>query len=202
MRCLYCHNADLVLSASSYPEIPQSELFDLLDKRKGVLDGVCVTGGEPMLQKDLPDLCAKIKERGFLVKIDTNGTFPSELRYIISEKLCDYVAMDIKNCAERYGETIGHPDFDVAPVLESVRILNSSGIDHEFRTTVCKTLHTLDNLKKIVDMIGKDTKYFLQAYRDSDKVMDRSVEGYTPDELRYIQSELLKINANVGLRGV
>ncbi|MBQ0102300.1 MAG: anaerobic ribonucleoside-triphosphate reductase activating protein [Firmicutes bacterium] len=202
MRCQYCHNSDLVKYFNEYPQIDEQVVFDYLSKRKGIIAGVCVTGGEPMLMKDLPEFISKIKSLGYLVKIDTNGTFPNELKYIIDNGLCDYVAMDVKNSKEKYGLTIGRENFDISNVLKSIEILRSSHIDHEFRTTTCKTLHTIEDLKGILDMIGHDSKYYIQAYRDSEKVMDRTIEGYLPSELTVIVEELKKINPNVCVRGL
>ena len=202
MRCVYCHNSGLVLSAGDYPVIPEEEVLSFLLKRKNLIDGVCITGGEPMLQKDLPDFAGKIKEMGFAVKVDTNGSFPRQLRYMIRNSLVDYVAMDIKNCESRYLETINRPGFDIEPVKESIGILKNSGIDYEFRTTVCKNLHTEKDLIEILGMIGTDCKYFIQAFRSSDEVMEKNVEGYTPDELRNLQKKLCGINPNTKLRGI
>ncbi len=204
MRCPFCHNADLVLNPGAYPVIPEDEVFALLERRRGVLDGVCVTGGESMLQKDLPVFAEKIKKLGFSVKIDTNGTFPSELKYMLSEGLCDYVAMDVKNTPEKYGDTVGRPGFDVSGILRSIEILKSSQISHEFRTTVTKTFHDYCDLLDIAGLLGGGQNYYLQAYRDSDEVMDRSVTGYLPSELREMTEKLRKDcpGMKISLRGV
>lgn len=202
MRCPFCHNSDLVLSAQEYPEIDENEVFSLLEKRKSLLDGVCITGGEPMLNKDLPQFCEKIKRKGFLVKIDTNGTFPGLLKSIVNEKLCDYVAVDFKNSPEKYPMTVGVPDFDFSKVGETVEFLKTGAVDHEFRTTVSKTYHTKEDILTIVRLLGEGQKYFIQAYRDSEQVMDRSTEGFSPSELRDILTEAKKINPLAEVRGI
>ena len=204
MRCPFCHNADLVLDPGAYPVIPEEEVIELLERRRGILDGVCVTGGEPMLQKDLPLFAEKVKKLGFLVKIDTNGTFPSELRYMLNEGLCDYVAMDIKNTPEKYGQTVGRADFDLSGVTESVGVLRGSSVPHEFRTTVTKTFHEYGDLETVADLLGPGQNYYLQAYRASEKVMDGSVTGYLPSELRDMTARLSASHPDmtISLRGV
>ncbi|MBR5767403.1 MAG: anaerobic ribonucleoside-triphosphate reductase activating protein [Clostridia bacterium] len=204
MRCPFCHNADLVLDPGAYPVIPEEEVIGLLSRRRGILDGVCVTGGEPMLQKDLPVFAEKIKNLGFLVKIDTNGTFPSELRYMLNEGLCDYVAMDVKNSPAKYGETVGRKGFDISRIIESIDVLKSTSVPHEFRTTVTKTFHEYGDLSEIAGMLGSGQNYYLQAYRASDKVMDGTVTGYLPSELREMTARLASEHAdmNISLRGV
>ena len=202
LRCPFCHNADLVLDPWKYHSVPAAEVFEYLEKRKGLLDGVCITGGEPMLMKDLPDFAARIKEMGFLVKLDTNGTYPKQLKYMVSNGLTDYVAMDIKNTPEKYPSTCGKTELDIAPVLESVEFLKSGAVDHEFRTTVCKTFHTESDLVGIAKWLGHDQKYFLQAFKDSGELMTQGIEGYTPDELRAILRAVKKVIPACEVRGI
>ena len=139
-RCPFCHNSDL-LGKDGPETIPVETLMAFLKKRVGLLDAVCITGGEPTLQKDLPDLIRQIKDLGFLVKLDTNGSRPAVLKALAEEKLIDYVAMDIKNCPDRYGETVGMPNMDLGGVEESARYLLEGHVDYEFRTTVADQLH-------------------------------------------------------------
>ena len=136
-RCPFCHNASLVLRPDEGEHIPEEELFALLKKRQGVLEGVCITGGEPTLAFGLETLMARIKEMGYLVKLDTNGTRPKAVKRIIDAGLADMIAMDIKNSYEKYPETCGISGYDTAPIRESIQLIMSSGIDYEFRTTVC-----------------------------------------------------------------
>ena len=141
-RCPFCHNAGLVLSPCAQDLIPEERFFAFLQKRKGILDGVCITGGEPCLQPDLADFIRRIREGGFAVKLDTNGSFPDVLQVLLQQGLLDYVAMDVKNAPARYAETCGVPGFDPAPVERSVRLLQQSGVPFELRTTVVAGLHT------------------------------------------------------------
>ena len=130
-RCPFCHNAALVLGAGDATgDTPVEEFFAFLDKRHGLLDGVCITGGEPLLQPELADFCARIKGAGFAVKLDTNGSFPDRLRELVESGLVDYVALDVKNAPERYAETVGVPGFDPAPVAASVDYLLADAVPY------------------------------------------------------------------------
>lgn len=139
-RCPFCHNGELV-TGTCPPETDDQGLLAFLNRRKGLLDGVCVTGGEPLLRPDLPLLLGEIKELGFRVKVDTNGTHPDRLRRLVEEGLVDYVAMDVKNSPERYGETAGVYGLELASVRDSVSYLLSGAVDYEFRTTVVREFH-------------------------------------------------------------
>ena len=143
MRCPFCHNSALVTGdIANAPHLPESEFFEHLKKRQGILEGVCVTGGEPTLQPDLVDFLGRIKQMGFLVKLDTNGTRPDVIKEAVKRGCVDYVAMDIKNSKELYSQTVGVADFDITPILESVEFLKSGAVEYEFRTTLVKPLHT------------------------------------------------------------
>ena len=148
-RCPFCHNASLVLEPESQPVIPEEEIFSFLAHRKGLLDGVAVTGGEPTLQRDLPEFLRKIKALGFAVKLDTNGTNPAMLRAILSEKLADYVAMDIKAGRENYSAVTGTLRPGLAAVEECARMLMDGDTDFEFRTTVVRGLHSAEDFADI-----------------------------------------------------
>lgn len=175
-RCPFCHNSGL-LEASGPESISQEELLTFLRKRVGLLEGVCVTGGEPTLQKDLPELLTAIKDLGFLVKLDTNGSRPAVLKDLVSKKLVDYVAMDIKNCPERYAETAGVSRIDLAGIQESMVFLMEGSIPYEFRTTVARQLHRAEDLLSMGRWFQnlcpeqKVQKYFLQPYTDRDSVL-------------------------------
>ena len=149
LRCPFCHNALLVTRLAESPTLPEAEVLEFLSRRKGLLDGVVLSGGEPLLQPDAADFLEKVRALGFAVKLDTNGCHPEALADILERGLADYVAMDIKNSLEKYPETVGVPGFDTAPVEESVRLLAGSGVDHEFRTTLVRELHTADDLTAI-----------------------------------------------------
>ena len=160
MRCPFCHNAEL-LDASAPAEMEEDALLQFLESRKGLLDGVAFTGGEPLLRKNLPELLRKIRDLGFATKIDTNGNHPDLLRVIAEEGLADYIAMDIKNSPARYAETIGVPGFSTEAVEESVRFLLSGPVDYEFRTTVIRELHDGASFEAIANWINGAKRYFL-----------------------------------------
>ena len=174
-RCPFCHNASLALSNQA--SLDEKEIFDYLEKRKGLLDGVCVSGGEPTLSHDLEDFIGKIKALGYKVKLDTNGTNPTMVQNLINKGLVDYIAMDIKNSPEKYATTTGLASISLDNILESVRIIKSSGVAHEFRTTIIKEFHTENDLKRIADIVDGCDGYFLQQYVDRDSCISH---GFTP----------------------
>ncbi len=203
LRCPFCHNGDLVLHPNAFPVIPEEEVFALLEKRKYTLEGVCITGGEPMLQKDLPAFCEKIKNMGFSVKIDTNGFFPHQLKYIVNSGLADYVAMDVKNTWEKYPETIGVSSANVTKAAESVTFLKTCGIPHEFRTTVCRPYHDATDLVAIAGMLGPDQPYFLQSFQKSDAILGGHIASeFSPSEMKAILAQVRHVHPNAALRGV
>lgn len=190
-RCPFCHNASLAVRAGEVDSIPEEEVFDLLRKRRGVLDGVCVTGGEPLMHGDaLEDFIRRVKELGYSVKLDTNGSYPERLKELIEKGLVDKVAMDIKNSPERYGETAGLESFDMSPILASIDILKNSGIDYEFRTTVVNELHSSEDLEKIGRMIEGAKAYYLQAFVDSGDLIGTGMSAPSNEKM----AEFLKIS--------
>ena len=168
-RCPYCHNAEL-LDPNFPPLMDETELLAFLKKRQGLLDGVCITGGEPLLRQELPTLLGEIRALGYKIKLDTNGAHPAQLRRILDAGLADYVAMDIKNSPERYAETIGRAQFDVAPIRESVRLLMAGDTDYEFRTTVVAELHGEEDIRAIGRWIAGARRCFLQPFTDRETV--------------------------------
>ena len=170
-RCPFCHNASLVLSLGELPTMEEDTFFSFLKKRTGLLEGVCITGGEPTMQKELPLFIEKIRALGFLVKLDTNGTHPAMLKELIENGLLDYAAMDVKNTPEKYPETVGIPDFDVSPILESISILKEGKIPYEFRTTVTAELHTADDIEVIARLLAPAPLYFIQNFKESDNLI-------------------------------
>ncbi len=180
-RCPYCHNAPLVTDA---PErFDEEELFAFLKKRRGILDGVVVSGGEPTLQKNLVPFLHRIKELGYSVKLDTNGTAPDVLREIIVSGLCDYVAMDIKNSREKYSLTAGC-EADIGAVEKSVELLLSGKVEYEFRTTVTRELHTGEDIRAIGEWIRGASRYFLQTFANSGALVGSGMSAYSEEEMR------------------
>jgi pyruvate formate lyase activating enzyme len=174
-RCPFCHNASLALSSAE--GVPEKEVFDYLEKRKGLVDGVCVSGGEPTLSPDLKDFISRIKALGYQVKLDTNGTNPAVLKDLVTSGLVDYVAMDIKNSPSKYPITTGVGNPLVNNVLESARFLKDSGVKHEFRTTLIKEFHTDADMDYISTIVAGAQKYYLQKYVDSDNCIKH---GFAP----------------------
>lgn len=178
-RCPFCHNWELV-DGSYPPVITEEELLKFLSGRVGLLDGVAVTGGEPLLRRDLPELLRKIRALGFAIKLDTNGNHPELLENILREGLADYVAMDVKNSPARYGETIGIPGFDLTNVKKSVELLMQGNVDYEFRTTVIDRFHTKEDILELAKWIAGAKRYFLQPFADRDTVPTEGLAA--PDE--------------------
>lgn len=201
-RCPFCHNKDLVNGMSSKNQIDENEVFNYLDKRKGLIDGVCISGGEPLLQKDIVLFIKMIKDKGYKVKLDTNGSKPLVLKKLIEENLVDYVAMDFKNTFSNYGETSGVDNLDVSNIKKSVEILKNSNIDYEFRTTVMKELHDFEKLKKICEYLGPNVKYYIQNYRDCETVLKKGFSSFEAEELLEIKNKLKKDYPNVSVRGI
>lgn len=200
-RCPFCHNALLVTEMDEY-FYTEEEIFEHLEKRKNVIDGVAVTGGEPLLQKDIERFLYEIKDKGFAVKLDTNGSFPEKLEGILQLGLADYVAMDIKNCPEKYAETIGVKDFDIKPVFKSIELLKSSDVDYEFRTTVTANFHTPEDIEKTARWIQGAPRYFLQNFEDSGNLIDKTCRGVSRDEMREMLRRAQKFIPNAELRGM
>ncbi|MBQ9926701.1 MAG: anaerobic ribonucleoside-triphosphate reductase activating protein [Lachnospiraceae bacterium] len=178
-RCPFCHNGDLVLRPSAQNTYSEEEVLSFLRKRKNVLKGVCISGGEPTLQEDLPDFIRKIRKIGYDVKLDTNGYRPEVLEHFLQDGLIDYVAMDIKNCKEKYGLTVGVDGFALRNIEESVNILLRADIPYEFRTTVVKELHGFEDIVKISEWIAGCQRYFLQQYRES----EQEIRGIQAEEM-------------------
>lgn len=176
-RCPFCHNWELI-DGTAPAVMDEKELFKFLQTRKGLLDGVVFTGGEPTLRKDLPDVMRQIREMGYKIKLDTNGNGPDRLAALVDEGLVDYVAMDIKNGRDRYGETIGIEGFDTSAIEESVRYLLSGKVDYEFRTTVIKQFHDEQSFKDIAQWINGAEKYYLQGFVDRDTVPYAGLEAW------------------------
>lgn len=200
-RCPFCQNSDLLVcnTAGAYPA---EEVLAFLKGRTKLLDAVCISGGEPLLQPNLPEFLQRIKEMGYYIKLDTNGSFPDRLQQVVEEHLVDYVAMDLKNCRERYSETIGMPPLYQDSIEKSIDYLLSGVIDYEFRTTVVKELHTAQDILEAAQRIRGAKKYFLQGFVDSGQVLKPGLSAYSAEELEAIRREILHLVPNAALRGV
>ena len=184
-RCPFCHNASLVLTPAIVEEISERSFFSFLQKRKGILDGVCITGGEPLLQKDISDFMEKVKAEGYAIKLDTNGSFTAKLKDIVSRNLVDYIAIDIKNSPEKYSLTAGTDD-NFCAVFDSVDYIMSCGVDYEFRTTVVKELHSPQDIEAIAKRIKGAKRYFLQSFKDSGDLICSDFSAYNEEEMKQL----------------
>ena len=199
-RCPFCHNALLVLDLDENYTIPEEEVLAFLKKRQGLLDGVCVTGGEPTLYEDLPALLRQIRALGFAVKLDTNGTNPDMLEALAQEGLLDYAAMDIKNSPDRYAETCGGVDL-LGPVKRSAALLMAGAVDYEFRTTVCAPLHTPEEMAGIGRWLKGAKRYFLQPFVDSGELVGSGMKPLTKEEIEALRDSVLPDIPSTQIRG-
>ena len=181
--CDYCYNRDLVESHA--PEISEEEIFSYLNQRKNMLDGVVISGGEPTIWNDLIPFMEKIKELGLKIKLDTNGYRPELLKEILDKNLVDYIAMDIKALFNEYYKIVNRK-LDTDKLIESINLIKKSKVDHEFRTTIIKGFHTIEDLDKIVEVID-GSPYYLQNFRMEDTVINKKLFGFSEEELKGIQ---------------
>lgn len=199
-RCPFCHNAALV---TAQPELMDTEeVFAYLQKRRGLLDGVAVTGGEPLLQSGLGDFLRRVKALGFPVKLDTNGSLPSVLRPILEEGLADYVAMDIKNSPSKYAQTCGLESVDMSAIRESIALIMASGADYEFRTTVVAQLHSDADFAAMGEMIRGAKRWFLQGFVDSGGLIGSGISAATKADMERYAALARAFVENVEIRGV
>ena len=200
MRCPFCHNAEL-LDASAPAVMENEEFFAFLKSRQGLLDGVTVTGGEPLLRKDITDFLKRIRALGFAVKLDTNGNHPEELKALLAAGLLDYVAMDIKNSPGRYAETVGLKTFDIQPVDRSIRLLINQSVPYEFRTTVVRPFHDEASFSAIGPWIAGAAQYFLQEFVDRDTVPCAGLSGFSKEEMEAFVEKVRPFVENTAIRG-
>ncbi len=202
MRCPFCQNASLVNDPASQPVISSKEVLSVLARRKNVLEGVCISGGEPTLSPELPDFIRSLKELGYFVKLDTNGTKPDIIKYLYQEKLIDYVAMDVKNSKAKYSMTAGITDLNLKQIEESISFLLSSTLTYEFRTTVVRELHTAQDMLSIGEWIRGAKAYYLQDYKDSDDILVPGLSSHSKETLNGFVDLLVPFVEQVSLRGV
>lgn len=187
LRCPFCHNSGLV--TNNYNEISFDSIYEYLKKRIGILDGVCITGGEPLIHADIKNYIKKIKDLGYLVKIDTNGCNPKLLKELIDLKLVDYIAMDIKNIYSKYDITSG-VKVNIDNIKKSISIIENSGIDYEFRTTIVKEFHSTQDIKEILSYISSNSNYYIQNFKNSNDVFNRNLSSFSENELVEMKNEI------------
>ncbi|KKP57869.1 MAG: Anaerobic ribonucleoside-triphosphate reductase activating protein [Candidatus Moranbacteria bacterium GW2011_GWF1_34_10] len=203
-RCSFCHNPELVLGSQfvAHGNENEKEFFKFLKSRKGKLEAVCITGGEPTIQKDLIEFIVKVKKMGYLVKLDTNGMRPDVLKKVLDMKIVDYVAMDIKNSLKNYEKTVC-TKVDLERIKMSAEMIMNSRVNYDFRTTVVPGIHSEKDFEEIAEWIGGAKKYFLQRFRDMktlDNNLKEKIKGKKID-LEKIQKKLKKHFGEVGIRG-
>lgn len=199
-RCPFCHNASLV-TENWIRGVGIDEIFSYLEKRKGLIDGVCITGGEPLLNNDIEDLIRPIKSMGYLVKLDTNGTNPTRLRELIENGLVDYVAMDIKNSSEKYALTCGVKAVNFTKIEESINLLINGNIDYEFRTTVVEPLHTVEDIEKIGKLIKGAKSLYLQGFVDSGDLIGNSMNAVNRETMQEMLERVKPYVGHAEIRG-
>ncbi|MBO5200724.1 MAG: anaerobic ribonucleoside-triphosphate reductase activating protein [Clostridia bacterium] len=200
-RCPFCHNAGLVLGGvtESYSE---DEILDYLSKRKGLLDGVCITGGEPLLRPDLKEFIIKVRALGYAVKLDTNGSLPERLYELIKEGLIDYVAMDVKSSLAGYGRAVGIENFDTADIEKSIDLLLEDRVDYEFRTTVAHPLHSAEDIEALCQRIKGAKRYFIQNFVDSGNLIGEGLSAPDPEIMQQMLEIAKKYIPDTSLRGI
>lgn len=201
-RCPFCHNASLVINPKNELTIPLEDIYSTPNKRKGIIEGICITGGEPTIHPGLKDFIKSLKGMGFLVKLDTNGNNPNVLVDLIDNHLVDYVAMDIKNSKGKYSLSVGLPMFQTDFVEESVNYLLNGTIPYEFRTTIVKEHHNLDDILAIGEWISGASAYYLQGYQESGDIIAPGLTSYPKSELYKYREALLPYVRNVEVRGI
>lgn len=180
LRCPFCHNALLVTRLEESPALSQEEILAFLTSRSKLLDGMVLSGGEPLMQPGAADFLRQVRQLGLSIKVDTNGCYPYVLEELLSQGLVDYVAMDIKNSPEKYPLTVGIPNFDLTPVRRSIDLLRGCGIDYEFRTTVVRELHTAQDILSICQWVEGAPTYALQNFVDSGNLISTGLHSPEP----------------------
>lgn len=201
-RCPFCHNGELVKGMEEKEPLEEGDIFRFLKKRQGILDGVCISGGEPLLQPDLLEFIEKVRCLGYCVKLDTNGSMPDRLKELAQAGLLDYVAMDIKNAPSKYGRTIGCEGYDTGQVDESIRFLIEGGIPYEFRTTVVREFHQKEDFVSMGKWIQGAKQYYLQQFVDSGGLLCSGLHAYDKGILEQALKIVEKYVETAGIRGI
>lgn len=201
-RCPFCHNASLVTHINGNNQISKEEILSFLCTRINILEGVCISGGEPTLQDDLINFIEEIKEMGFLVKLDTNGSNPHVLAQLLHSVLIDYVAMDIKNSPSNYAKTVGTDSYSFTDLEKSIDLLQHSTVDYEFRTTLVKELHTMEDLYEIAQLIKGCKHYYLQPFKESNDLIQQGFTSFSKEEIHDFANNLRPWIPNIHVRGI
>ncbi|MCC8127102.1 MAG: anaerobic ribonucleoside-triphosphate reductase activating protein [Clostridiales bacterium] len=201
LRCPFCHNALLVTRLSESPQLDTEDVLQFLRRRRGLLDGVVLSGGEPLLQEGVIEFLQAIRELGFLIKVDTNGCYPAVLADILDRGLADYIAMDIKNTPEKYAQTTGTSSFDLKPVENSLMLLREGRVDYEFRTTVIREFHRLEDIATIGHWLQGAPRYFLQNFEDSGNLIGTGFHGFLLEEMEEMAAAVRPYFEQVKIRG-
>ena len=199
-KCSYCQNS-ILISHECYEPIPEEEIFEYLSKRKKVLDGVVISGGEPTVQKDLYEFILKIKKMGFAIKLDTNGSNPIILKKLLDENLLDYVAMDIKNVFSEY-KKVAKTIVNIDNIKESIKLLQNSNIPHEFRTTIIKNIHSIKEILEICSYFNQKEKIYIQNFEQSENVIDKKLVSFSHEELIELEKKIKERFPNVIFRNL
>lgn len=202
LRCPFCHNADLVLHPKDAPTVDEAEIFALLEKRRGVLDGVAITGGEPLMHPELAEFLKKVRALGYAVKLDTNGTYPLRLQTLVEAGLVDYVAMDVKASPAGYPAVVGIPGYKTDRVAESIRFLLTDAVDYEFRTTVVREYHDLAEIDALGQWIRGAKRHYLQAFKDSGALIGAGLSAVPKAEMLQMRETMLRYVDACEVRGI
>ncbi len=202
LRCPFCHNAPLVTRPEEAEDLTEEAVLDFLAGRRGLLDGVVLSGGEPLLQPGVEEFLARVRDMGYAIKLDTNGCYPRRLQELLERGMVDYVAMDIKNSLEKYAETVGCPGFDTTAVKESAALLMEGDVDFEFRTTAVKPFHTSEDMEAIGRWLSGAPRYFLQTFVDSGNLVGEGCAPFSPSEMQEFAEKARPWFKTVAIRGI
>ena len=202
LRCPFCHNASLVTHIDSENTFSTDEVLDYLKKRQGILEGVCISGGEPLMQTEIEDFIKEVKALGYSIKLDTNGFYPDKLISLVEKGLIDYVAVDIKNSYSKYAKTTGIENLDLSPLKRTVEFLLSGKVDYEFRTTIVEGLHTEADILDIGKTIKGAPRYFLQNFVDSGDLIGEGLCAISLENMKKMQKIAAQFVPNAEIRGI
>ena len=201
MRCPFCHNNSILDSEHLISSFDSKQILTFLKKRQGILDGVCISGGEPTLQRDLPEFLSEIKSLGYDIKLDSNGSKPKVLQFLIENKLIDYIAMDVKGPLTSYAQFCGGKFTDNQAIFDSIALLKSNVIPYEFRTTVAKGLHSMEDIASLGRLLEHSQSLYLQNFIFSKDVPDKTLESFSIEELHQMKAVLEPFISHVLIRG-